>query len=249
MNQVLETKKDNNRKKEKNVIGVVTVISLIICFSCIMILYFILSNKEKIKIEIPDLEKQITEQTANIKVLETNTIIPSSEIEEEQQAQETDETKQTDKQYTSSQDKTGINTETRTNSAGEKYSEIASLSIPSLNIKYPVLSKTSDTLLKISLNKYWGGEPNEVGNFCIVGHNYKNKTHFGKLPQIQKGATVNLTDTTGRTISYEVYDTYKVDPYDTKCTSQLTNGKKEVTLITCVEYGKKRLVVKAREKI
>lgn len=36
-------------------------------------------------------------------------------------------------------------------------------------------------------------------------------------------------------------------PTDTTCTSQLTGGKKEITLITCKEYGTQRLVVKARE--
>ena len=41
---------------------------------------------------------------------------------------------------------------------------IANLNIPSLGIKYPVLSSTSTALLKISLNKYWGANPNEVGN-------------------------------------------------------------------------------------
>ena len=38
-----------------------------------------------------------------------------------------------------------------------------------------------------------------------------------------------------------------VDPTDVACTSQLTNGNKEVTLITCTNYGQQRLVVKARE--
>lgn len=36
-------------------------------------------------------------------------------------------------------------------------------------------------------------------------------------------------------------------PTDTACTSQLTGGRKEITLITCKEYGQERLVVKARE--
>ena len=65
---------------------------------------------------------------------------------------------------------------------------IANLNIPSLGIKYPVLSSTSTALLKISLNKYWGANPNEVGNMCIVGHNYEDSRFFGKLNKIKKGA-------------------------------------------------------------
>ena len=134
-------------------------------------------------------------------------------------------------------------------SNGKTYDVIANLNIPSLGIKYPVLSSTSTALLKISLNKYWGANPNEVGNMCIVGHNYEDSRFFGKLNKIKKGAIVKITDLTGKTLDYEVYDTYTVGPYDTDCTSQLTKGNTEVTLITCNKDGSKRFVVKARAKI
>ena len=102
-------------------------------------------------------------------------------------------------------------------------------------------------MLKISINKYWGPSPNEVGNYCVVGHNYKNKKMFGRLNEIVNGDIVELTDMAGNTIRYSVYDKYIVEPTDVSCTSQLTNGRKEVTLITCTNYGQQRLVVKARE--
>ena len=122
-----------------------------------------------------------------------------------------------------------------TTSDGESYSTIATVNIPKLNLSYPVLSETSDKLLKISPCKFWGPDPNEVGNFCIVGHNYRNKKFFSKVPTLEMGDTVKLTDLSGRTLTYKIYDKYTVDPTDVKCTSQLTNGKKEVTLITCTK--------------
>ncbi len=130
---------------------------------------------------------------------------------------------------------------------GQSYTTDAVLNIPSLGINYPILSETSEELLKISLNKFWGPSPNEVGNYCIVGHNYKNKKMFGKLSSIKNGDIVELTDNSGKTIKYAVYNKYVVEPDDVSCTSQLTNGNKEVTLITCTNYGKQRLVVKARQ--
>ena len=69
---------------------------------------------------------------------------------------------------------------------------------------------------------------------------------FGKVLGAKIGDTFTLSDINGNTVTYKVYDIYKVDPEDVRCTSQLTNGKKEVTLITCKEYGTKRLIVKAR---
>ena len=132
-------------------------------------------------------------------------------------------------------------------SNGEEYTIDATLNIPTLGINYPVLSETSDELLEISLNKYWGPKPNEVGNYCIVGHNYRNDKMFGKLSSIKNGDIVELTDLKGRTIKYKVYNQYIVIPTDTRCTTQITNGKKELTLITCTNSGKERLVVKCRE--
>lgn len=136
---------------------------------------------------------------------------------------------------------------TTVSNSGVSYTTEAVLDIPSLGINYPVLSETSEELLKISLNKFWGGKPNAVGNYVIVGHNYANGNLFGKLSQISVGDTLSLTDMMGRKVNYEVYDRYIVDPEDVSCTSQLTNGRVEMTLITCKEYGTKRLVVKCRK--
>ncbi len=138
-------------------------------------------------------------------------------------------------------------TSTVTASDGSNYNTEAIVSYPKLGISYPVLADESDALLKVSVCKYWGPKPNEVGNYCIVGHNYKSGKMFGKLSMAQNGDQVILKDLSGKSVTYGVYNIYKVDPTDVTCTSQLTNGKKEVTLITCTNFGKERLVIKARE--
>ena len=129
---------------------------------------------------------------------------------------------------------------------GNTYEVIAILNIPKLEIQYPVLSSTSKELLKVSLNKYWGPNPNKEGNFCIVGHNYNDEKFFGKLHNIQNGDKIELIDMTGDKKIYYVYNTYIVNPEDTECTSQKTNGKTEITLITCTKNFKQRFIVKAR---
>ncbi len=129
----------------------------------------------------------------------------------------------------------------------EEYKSEAILKISSLGLEYPVLSQTSEELLKISLNKYWGPGPNEIGNYCIVGHNYKNGKMFGNLSKMEIGDTATLQAVGGKSVMYEVYDKYVVEPEDVSCTSQLTGGRKELTLITCTNYGTQRLVLKCRE--
>ena len=134
---------------------------------------------------------------------------------------------------------------------GKTYSTIGNINIPSLGINYPILSSTSTELLNVSINKYWGVNANEVGNMVVLGHNYKDSRFFGKLINIQKGAVVQVTDLSGRTLDYKVYETGIIDPYDTACTSQLTNGHIDVTLITCYyvngnAHATKRFYAKAR---
>ena len=63
----------------------------------------------------------------------------------------------------------------------------------------------------------------------------------------ENGDIIEIKDLRGTTLKYSVYDKYIVDPDDVSCTSQLTDGKKEVTLITCTDDSKKRVIVKARE--
>lgn len=125
------------------------------------------------------------------------------------------------------------------------------IKIPKIGINYPVISKTSEELLKISVNKFHGPNPNEVGNYCIVGHNYLNDKMFSRLDELKNGDIVELKDLSGKIIEYRVYDKYIVNPTDTSCTSQRTkDGKKlgfrEITLITCANYGTQRLIVKCR---
>ncbi len=131
--------------------------------------------------------------------------------------------------------------------SGQEYYECAIVNIPSIGVNYPVLNTTTDELLKISPCYFWGPKPNEVGNYCIVGHNYRNSKFFSKVPKLENGSIIELTDLTGRTIKYSVYDKYLVDPSDVSCTSQRTNGAKEITLITCTNDSSQRVIVKAKE--
>ena len=128
----------------------------------------------------------------------------------------------------------------------------AILDTKTINITYPIIysndtsSKTVEDLLKISVVKYWGPEANTPGNFCVVGHNYHNKKFFSKCSTLKNGDTIYITDKNNKTLEYRVYKNYVVEPTDLKCTSQLTNGETEITLITCTMTGKQRTIIKAR---
>ena len=132
-----------------------------------------------------------------------------------------------------------------TSNDGTDYYTIATINIPKINVNYPILSETTTELLKISPCKFWGADPNQVGNFCIVGHNYRNSLFFSKVPTLEYGDIIEITDLSGKTVQYSVYNKYIVNPDDTTCTTQLTNGRTEITLITCTNDSKQRYVIKA----
>ena len=127
------------------------------------------------------------------------------------------------------------------------YKVIGKLSISSINLDTYILEETNNKTLNVSVTKLEGPDINTVGNFCITGHNYLKSNMFGKLKKVNKEDKIILTDTFGKEQEYIVYDKFEISPDDTDVLNQNTNGKKEVTLITCTIGAIKRLVVKAVE--
>lgn len=263
MNQILVTQKiyvTPELKRKKKIYKINFFLSVFLV--CVLFSYYIYAEYDRNKNE--EISKEIlasidlSDNTDNTTVKIENNVLIVMLDEKESNKEEIDITKLARDARTyieNTQDNSNILNPTQqqeeyTTESGTKYTTNSIINIPSLDISYPILTTKQsniDEILKISLVKFWGGNPNEIGNYVIVGHNYKNKKMFGKLSSINIGDEVELTDLTGRTLKYKVYDKYKVDPEDTKCTSQKTNGNKEITLITCTNYGTQRLVVKARE--
>lgn len=127
------------------------------------------------------------------------------------------------------------------------YKVTANLQIEKLKIDTCVLEDYTKNAMEVCVTKFFGPNPNEIGNFCITGHNYITKNMFGYLYTLKNGDVLTLTDNENGTVRYKIYDKYKVRPSQTYGLSQRTNGKREVTLITCCNYSNERLIIKARE--
>lgn len=155
-----------------------------------------------------------------------------------------EESKQKEKKLSFS----GITTSKYTAPDGTEYEYIGRIVIPKIGVDYPILSDTSVELLKVSVCRFHGGNPNEVGNLCIAGHNYRNNRFFSKVDTLSIGDIIEITDLSKRTLQYEIYDIHTVDENDRSDTTQYTNGRKEVTLITCTDDSKERIIVRCVEK-
>ena len=61
------------------------------------------------------------------------------------------------------------------------------------------------------------------------------------------GDKIKLTNLKNETVEYEIFKIYSIDPDDVSCVESVENGTREITLITCTNGHKNRLVTKARE--
>lgn len=127
------------------------------------------------------------------------------------------------------------------------YPVIAKLEIPSIDLSTDVLNDYSEENLKISVTKFYKGKPNQVGNFCVVGHNYITSNMFHNLNKLEVNEKIYLTDKLYGKKEYYIYKKEIVNPKDVSCLSQETDGNIELTLITCTADSKKRIIIKARE--
>ena len=127
------------------------------------------------------------------------------------------------------------------------YDVCAELEIPAISLVTNILKDYSTTALNISVTKFWGVEPNQIGNCCIAGHNFKNKNMFRNLKKLNLGEKLFIADNEIGKVEYEIFDIYKVFPEDTSCLTPATTDEREVTLITCTTDSKQRIIVKAKE--
>lgn len=124
---------------------------------------------------------------------------------------------------------------------------IGIIKIDKINLNYPIISSSNNNLLDISVCRFAGPTPNEIGNLCIAGHNYVDYKLFSRLNELNIDDIIEIYDLQGNCLMYSIYDIYETKPDDLSCTFQETNGKKIVTLITCNNVNGKRLVIHAKE--
>ena len=121
------------------------------------------------------------------------------------------------------------------------------IEIPKIDIKYPIINQTNEETMKLSITKFWGPAVNEIGNYTVAGHNNKDGTMFGKTKYLEIGDTIKLTNLKNETIEYKVFKIYSIDPDDVSIVNSVEPNTREITLITCTNGHKNRLITKARQ--
>ena len=218
MNQILVTEKvyvTPELKRKKKVYKGLFMISLfsLICLTSICIYAAYDRNKEsEISNEIVEnmfADTTVISQEENALVVKITQDFTENAIENPVEEEEVEE-ESTNVQQSS----------TYTASDGTQYNYIGRIVIPKINVDYAIFDHWTYDLLTKSICKFHGGNPNEDGNLCLIGHNWRNKRFFSKVPTLENGDIVQITDLSGRTVEYEVYDNHQVDPDDVSDTTQ-----------------------------
>ena len=135
------------------------------------------------------------------------------------------------------------------------YKVIGIIKIPAIDLEYPILEmdvsnpEEAKEPMRLAIIKYWGGDVNGYGNLSLAGHNNYNGTMFGKTKNLKIGDIVELTDLNNQTVQYQIYDIFKTDPNDVTILETKDENVREVTLITCTNGNRERLILKAKEII
>ena len=122
------------------------------------------------------------------------------------------------------------------------------IEIPKINLKYPVLEKPTIKAIETSVARLFPttGELNEPNNVVIIGHNYRNGLFFSNNKKLQIGDKIYITDNSGKKITYTIYNKFETTPEDTSFYQRDTSGKPEITLSTCTDDSKARLIILAK---
>ena len=126
------------------------------------------------------------------------------------------------------------------------FNVLGTIEIPRTGVDLPILDARTTKALNTSCILQYGPGPNQVGNTVIAGHNYRNGKFFSDNYKIENGDTIYITDNSGQRLKYVVYNKYQTTPEDADYMDRDTNGKPEISLTTCTDDSKARIIIWAK---
>ena len=123
---------------------------------------------------------------------------------------------------------------------------VGAIEIPKTNVDLPILKQMGTRAMNTAVVMQYGPGPNQVGNTVIAGHNYRNGQFFSNNYKLENGDTIYITDNSRTRLRYEVYNKYETTPEDADYMQRDTGGKPEISLTTCTDDSKARIIIWAR---
>ena len=128
----------------------------------------------------------------------------------------------------------------------DNFTILGQIEIPKTKVSYPILAEISPAALNVAVSKLYGPGLNQVGNTIIIGHNNRNGLFFANNKKLVNGDVIYITDLDGNRIPYTIYNKYETTDTDTDYMTRDTDGAREISLSTCTDNGKLRLIIWAK---
>lgn len=122
------------------------------------------------------------------------------------------------------------------------------IEIPATKVDYPVLANAGKRALEIAVGIAHGPGLNKVGNTTIYGHNYRNGNFFSNNKKLKNGDKIYITDKYGERVTYIIYNIYQADENEADYMVRDTEGRREISLQTCTDDSKARIIIWASEE-
>lgn len=122
------------------------------------------------------------------------------------------------------------------------------IKIPRTGIEYPILANAGKNEIEVAVGIMYprDAQLNTKGNITITGHNYRDDTFFSNNKNIELGDKIYITDETGKTLEYVVYNKYETTPQDSDYITRDTQDNTEITLTTVTDDAFQRLIIYAK---
>lgn len=150
----------------------------------------------------------------------------------------------------------GDNNNTTSSTEGKKqqyngFDIAGTMEIPVTGFKGPVIEQYeySPKALETSVVVLYGAGLNQVGNTTVAGHNYRNGVFFSNNKKLSIGDKIYVTDLTGKRLSYTIYDKFEAAENEADYITRDTQGAIELSLTTCTDDSKARLIILAKADV
>lgn len=123
--------------------------------------------------------------------------------------------------------------------------EIALIDIPSIGLNTVIIHGIENKYLNHYVCHFENTTmPGENGNFAVAGHSsFRYNEVFNELHKANVGDKINIK-TLNEEFTYVITEVFETDPENIEVLNQ-NNDIKEMTIVTCSNGGKDRLIVKA----
>lgn len=122
------------------------------------------------------------------------------------------------------------------------------ITIDKTGVKEPILDEVTPEALEKAVAVLYPSNPklNQPGNVVIIGHNYRNGKFFSNNKNLSTGDKIKIKDATGTELTYTIYQKFTTTEEDTSFYARDTKGAIEITLSTCTDDAKQRIIILAR---